>query len=90
MDRIEFLDLSEEELTIVAGGYGHTTQVNVSWNSQEANAHGRANGGSGNGNKSIDVAFAGDNAAAGGNANGNGGVVGATNSNDYTRQFNVR
>ena len=88
MDRINFVELSEEELTLVAGGHGHHSQVNFSGSYQSASAYGSADGGSYNGNFSADAAGSlyGD-AAAGGNANGNGGTVGAGNSNK-TKQFN--
>ena len=86
MDRIEFLDLSEDELTMVAGGY--FKQVNYAHSYQSAYASGSADGGDGNGNHSPTVAIGGHKADAGYNANGNGGSVVASNNNE-TKQFNI-
>ena len=88
MDRINFVELNEEELTLVSGGHGHHSQVNIAWNYQSASASGSANGGDGNGNGSLDFALAGKDALAGNNANGNGGTIIASNSNE-TKQFNI-
>jgi hypothetical protein len=87
MDRIEFLELSEEQLTMVAGGNIH--QGNYASNHQYSSVRGSAEGGNGNGNHSPDVTFAGRDGYAGYNANGNGGSLSAGNSNQTAQSNNI-